>query len=126
MWKYGFLFLMLLSSCTAEEPVPEPTIPEEKMAKILAEIHLAEGGFQNEVNLTKDSLANLYYNFIFTKHGITDKEFFKNHNIYFHSAERLEKLYERVVGEITLSKGGTAGNQIKNVQPPKNRTAPKK
>lgn len=121
MWRYGFFLILLLSSCNMEAPMPEPSIPEEKMAKILAEIHLAEGGFQNEMNLTKDSLANLYYNFIFKKHGVTDTAFFKNHNIYFHSADRLESLYEKVVEEITIKKGGNGGNQIKKATPPKNR-----
>lgn len=51
---------------------PEPVLPiaEEKLVKVLADIHVAEAAMQNLTGDRKDSVAQVYYEQIEKIHGI--------------------------------------------------------
>lgn len=99
MWRYLLFLLILFTSCSSNE-VAEPTIEVDKMAKILADIHIAEGSFQNTLIIQKDSIASDLYHHVFKQYDITENDFYKNHTAYFSSPVRLEEVYEKVLVEI--------------------------
>ena len=61
------LICCFLVSCDEEEVLP---IEEEKMALILADIHIAEAALQNVYASKKDSLSAIYYQQVYDIHEI--------------------------------------------------------
>ncbi len=104
-FSYIFYALLIsLSSCKPEyREVPADIIPMDKMALILADVHLADavaefeaqkGG--NEMNL---SLAN--YDQIFKNNNITRQDYIKSHLFYEENPKLLNKIYDDVVVEMS-------------------------
>lgn len=103
MMRRGFLFsclaLSLLSACRREVPHMSP----EKMAPILADLHIADaysGMLRDSLNRNReknyDSLAR-WTSRIFARHGITMQEFNKSMDWYRDRPLELDSLYASVI-----------------------------
>lgn len=67
----GILLLLLLfagMACTKKQA--GPSMPKEKLVRLLVDMHLAEAALQNVFGATKDSLAEVYYADICTIHKL--------------------------------------------------------
>lgn len=94
------LALLLLLSCNKEEPALP--IPEDELVSVLVDVHLAEAALQDAYGAKKDSLAELYYNQIYRLHDIEEEAFNKAIKQLRNEPERVERLYERVLEELSI------------------------
>ncbi len=63
--------LFVLVSCDEEEVLP---IEEQRMALIIADLHIAEAALQNVYASKKDSLAKIYYQQVYDIHEVDRPE----------------------------------------------------
>ena len=66
----GLVFFLFVA-CDEEEVLP---IEEQKMALIMADLHIAEAALQNVYASKKDSLAKIYYQQVYDIHEINRLE----------------------------------------------------
>ncbi len=92
--KYGFLFFffLLIISCKNQFNAP---ISEEKLIKILVDVHTAEGVTQAENQNIRDSITAIYYMQIFEHHGITRKDFDSTMAIYARNPVQFDSVFAR-------------------------------
>ena len=101
----SFIFCMILLSCGAPKTeIPQDILSENSFISLLKDIHLAEAKF--ELNKTKgmenakNELAHKYIN-IYETHEITVSDFNKTLDYYAQYPEQLEKIYIRVIEQLT-------------------------
>lgn len=105
MRLYKILFfssLFFLWSC--KEKRNEGVISEKEMISLLIDIHLADGHVYNNANTPHDSVTKLAMNMyaaVFRKHQVDSTEFQKSFEFYSREPEKLNKMYDQVVGELT-------------------------
>ncbi len=93
-----FLALFLIISCQKE--VERPTINPDKLVQILTDIHIAEAAMNNLYGAPKDSLAKLYYQQIYTIHGVDSAELTQDLALLKKNPVYMDSLYEKVVDNI--------------------------
>lgn len=96
--------LLLIFSYSCRSDKEKGLIPEKKFAKILYEIHLADGLISNpgirDIYFSRDSVAN--YIDIIESHGFTKEALDKTLIYYFtEKPKRLIRIYDRAIGQLT-------------------------
>lgn len=105
-----FLILPFVYTCKSNKQKiskPENFIQKEKMAEILADIHIAEASLLY-IHKNKDSFAQYtvdYYHYISEIYDIDEKIFLDNMNYYLSNLEELNEIYA-LVNEILSTKQG--------------------
>lgn len=90
-------------ACSDYKPnYAEPTIEEDKMALIMADLHILEAYLQNTDPSKRDSIKSLLYDQLFKIHQLDSTTFYKNHKIYFSNSKTIEPLYEKVLEQIEV------------------------
>lgn len=92
---YLVAMLFLLCGCgdgDTKLPIEEPTLLE-----ILCDVHIVEGAFQNRKKSEKDSIADLYYQQVYTKHDVTEADFIRCLELLEKDPKRLEIIYSQVL-----------------------------
>jgi hypothetical protein len=97
--KFFLLFISLLSflSCNDQAALP---LEEDKVVDVIKDIHIAEAAMQNLLDITKDSMGNIYYQQIFTIHQVNKADFDSSMSILRRDPERLGIIYDRVLDEL--------------------------
>ena len=98
------LLLLLLSLACTSNSTPQGVLEEDLMVSILAEIQLAEGKVSS-LPISYDSsqvLYNLLERDIFSKHGVTDSGFVSSMEYYLEDAEKMDRMYARVVDSLVV------------------------
>jgi hypothetical protein len=91
------IFLSCKERVSTTKRIPSDIISKEKMAMILADIHIAENMFPGSAQ--KDSAQikiRTVYETVYKKYGITKKEFDKSLNYYLKNPDRLAEVYDQV------------------------------
>lgn len=88
--------LLLFGSACGSEP-EGLQIPEEKLVKVLADIHIAEAAAQQLRGQTKDSVLQVYYQQVCEMHGLEKATLEKTMEGLRRQPERLQALYERTM-----------------------------
>ena len=94
----------MFSCSPPNEEIPENILSQNTFESILKEIHLAKATF--ELHKTKgmgkaqNELANSYQN-IYSKYGISAEDFKTTLVYYSVNAEKLEKIYDKVLEDLT-------------------------
>ena len=106
MKKIGIvLMLSLFFGCSKKEvKVPADVIPRDTMIVVLAEIHLAEASIQVLNVEVKDSLKAVsfgLYNYIFSKHKITQELFKKSFDYYRSEPAYFHAMYDEVITHLS-------------------------
>lgn len=70
----------------------QPTLPDAKMARIMADLSIAEAATNGLGGYPKDSLMHLYFTQTFDLHGITQEDYEKNLHLYAQQPERMARL----------------------------------
>lgn len=115
--KYRLLFVLLVffASCSDEKQVsvPRNLIQPDEMVVILVDYHLAEAALTEEKlkNSDMNLFTNHYYNGILRNHGISRKKFALSIKFYAANVSELQKIYERVVNELTTMQVQTISNK---------------
>ncbi|MBK7681287.1 MAG: DUF4296 domain-containing protein [Bacteroidia bacterium] len=106
MKKIGIvLMLSLFFGCSKKQvEVPADVIPRDTMIVVLAEIHLAEASIQVLNVEVKDSLKAVsfgFYNYIFSKHNITQELFKKSFDYYRSEPAYFHAMYDEVITRLS-------------------------
>jgi len=93
---------LLLPGCSTKEvdQKPEKLIPEDKMATILADIHLAEAKVSKIGLNASDSTTLLYRHLekqIYAKHRVDTATYNQSYTYYSSNPDRMVELYKQVV-----------------------------
>lgn len=84
---------ILLLFCLACSPKTEqPSLSDDKMARIMADLYVAEAATNGLGGYPKDSLLRIYYGHVLEMHGITKEEYEKNLRLYVQDLPRMEQL----------------------------------
>lgn len=106
----GVLFI----SCGSNTKTQPPPIPEEQFILILTDLHVIDGTLQS-LEITGDSLqhfARYNYEKVLKKHNLTYKQF--EEALYYFEAEpdKMDKMYEKVVNELSKRQADLGGKPI--------------
>ncbi|MBP7184931.1 MAG: DUF4296 domain-containing protein [Saprospiraceae bacterium] len=89
--------LLCISACKDQKQSTQAQkIDEDKLVKVLLDVHIAEGAMFNARPTEKDSMTHTYLDQIYKIHGI-DSIQFKAYLDYIHSdLTRLKRIYDKV------------------------------
>jgi len=95
------LLLILIFSCISKEPsVPGDIIPVEKMAVILADIHLAQAGVNFPAK--RDTIIRAAnYSMVFHIHSTDTAQVEKSLTFYKQHPVLMNRIYDRVIEELS-------------------------
>lgn len=98
----AFLLLGALAGCS---DAPKPLkVPEERLVGVLADLHIAEAALQALRGDTKDSMAAVYYDQIYTLHAVDSAAVHQSLEQLRKDPQRMKALYDRVMERVeTLS-----------------------
>ncbi|PWJ55274.1 uncharacterized protein DUF4296 [Dyadobacter jejuensis] len=88
-----------LAACTNEDQVPSGTLSKEKMAGILADIHLAEARITKLQLKTVDSSAMVYEKLkldIWKRHQVDTLQYRTSYEFYVTHPKLMKEVYEQV------------------------------
>lgn len=115
MWCFrrhfnALLVTVFFMSCSPreEEPLPSGILGKDKMVAVLVDVHLAEAAADNR-NLSANQINEVMagrYSALYTKHGITTKQFVSSYNFYLEHAALLSSIYAEVVNQLTTRESG--------------------
>lgn len=100
--------IWLVSACTApEDQRPDNLINEDRMANILAEVHIAEARV-SRLNLRSIDSSNIVYKHlesqIFRKFGVDTAAYRKSYIFYWSHPADMEAIYKKVTEKLTIRK----------------------
>ena len=97
----GFaLCLLLFAGCG--KSAEQPSIPDEKMARIMADLCIAEAATTGLTGFPKDSLMQAYFRQTLELHSITLEDYEKNLRLYADDLPRMQRLTQQA--EVLLGK----------------------
>lgn len=92
-WPMAAFFACLLLACqSASAPVPDTTVSDEKMARILADLNIAEAATARLNGYPKDSLKQVYFKQVMDMHSMTVSAYESNLRIISAEPKRMEEL----------------------------------
>ncbi len=92
----------VLESCTEKQAVLP--IEDDKLKKILLDVHIAEAAMQPIVGLKKDSLKELYFAQIFEIHQVHPVDFEATMDILRTDPKRIKKIYKELTEDVKNKK----------------------
>jgi len=98
------LISFCMFSCASDKvEIPDGVLPVEKMVLVMADVQITEAAmmYRNSNGDFTDNKAPAYYQFIFSKHKISEKVFRDSFKFYSDKPELMDKIYEEVIIEIT-------------------------
>lgn len=88
----------VLLAAVACSRVPDGVLPKEKMASLLADIHIGESVVEsNGSKFPDDSLKRAFRQSIFARHGVTSEEVDSSLRWYGYNMEKYVEVYDRVL-----------------------------
>ncbi len=85
----------------------QPTLSDEKIARVMADLYIAEAATTGLAGQTKDSLTQIYYNQVFQIHELTPAEYEKNLQILAQENGHIERVVSRSVELVDKEKKKT-------------------
>ncbi|MEK7254781.1 MAG: DUF4296 domain-containing protein [Bacteroidota bacterium] len=89
---------LLFAACVSEESLP---VKEEKLRKVLIDIHLAESATMHLDQLKKDSLTPIYYRQVLEMHEMDRETFDTCVAILKRNPGLMQEVYEQVQEELS-------------------------
>ncbi len=93
--KLSFIFLLLSFLSCQKKPTDLP-LPEDKLVRVLMDLHLAEGAFHNLSTSSKDTLAFQYYDQVYQMHEVEKAQVDSCIAILNRRPEQYFEIYEKV------------------------------
>ena len=90
----GILVAILLNACRQNKE--QPMLADEKIARIMADLYVAEAATTGLSGYPKDSLTHVYYEQALKMHGITKEQYEKDLRILTRDVPRMEAIMEQV------------------------------
>lgn len=102
------LFFLLTAAfagaCNFQNTTEQPTVSEEKMARILADLAIADAATNGIAGYEKDSLAQVYFKQVLEMHGLTLEQHEKNLRMYANDSGKMKELLNRAGALVDTSK----------------------
>ena len=98
--RLSFYFLSISIGCclwTCKPQNPVPSLPEDKLIRVLTDLHFAEAAMTNIFGGVKDSLARTYYQQIYSIHGIDSIILQEQLTALRKNPEYMNMIYDKVV-----------------------------
>jgi len=98
------LAILIISSCSEKENVPNGIIPPPEMAHIITKIYNAEHKV-GQIRIPQDSSEEVFRHFelmIYEDHSITDSIYKKSFRYYLEHPEMLESIYDIVIDSLSI------------------------
>ncbi|MFT4062271.1 MAG: DUF4296 domain-containing protein [Edaphocola sp.] len=121
--KYPLPILLLLLQCACKQPQETPPIPDATMAKLLADVHLAEIYSQglgkdskNRVEKNRDSLSGFYIS-ILKHYDVSYEDFEDALEWYKERPSEIDSLYGKVITQLAKNK---IAAKVKDKEEPEN------
>lgn len=92
---YGLSILFVFSACWGNKAAA-PTIPEDKMVRIMADLSIAEAATAQMNGYAKDSLTKIFYNQVFEMHQVQPDQYEQNLRLYANDLPTMERIVQRV------------------------------
>lgn len=96
-WFLIFIIICLVACNNSETQQAVPTIEEEKMVQITADLHIIEAHLQNSPAKQRDSIKSVLYYQMYKIHKIDSIELLENQKIYYQQPKKVEAMYGRVL-----------------------------
>jgi hypothetical protein len=114
---FSFLLLSILS-CSHKDNDYKKIIPETEMVSILIDLHLADGIIRSFIVHKKPIyVKDTFYNTIFKKHSVTDRQFEWN-LIHYSEEKKISLFYEKAISELTTKKATFEQKMLKENKRP--------
>jgi len=81
---------LLVAGCAPK--IKQPSIPDEKMARIMADLAIAEAATSGLTGYPKDSLMQFYFRQTLDLHRVTRDSYEKNLRLYADDLPRMQQL----------------------------------
>ena len=94
----AFISTSIIFGCQKEDAKLQ--IEEEKLIKILTDLHISEAAILSLNQKVKDSMSTVYHKQIFEIHGIEDSIFYKDLEVLRTNSEELKLIYQKVLTEV--------------------------
>ncbi|MEQ8908344.1 MAG: DUF4296 domain-containing protein [Vicingaceae bacterium] len=108
MRQQAYLSLLIIVSvflyaCQEEEKKPDYLLEEDRFVEVLTEFQLAEAVVRLGYHRTKDSMYynDSIYQAVFQKVNLSEAEFDSNYHYYLERPKELEKIYEKVITNLS-------------------------
>ena len=85
---FTLILLTLVVACGKK--TPEPSLPDEKISRIMADLYLADAATTGLAGYSKDSLMHVYFDQVLAIHGVTKQEYEENLRILAQDLPRME------------------------------------
>lgn len=86
---------LLLPACGPKSA--QPTVPAEKLARVMADLYIAEAATQGLAGYQKDSLLRFYNRQVFEIHGLTPAEYQENLRLFSQNESDIDAIVKRSV-----------------------------
>ncbi|RNI25003.1 DUF4296 domain-containing protein [Rufibacter latericius] len=98
------LLPLVLLACTPEQEKPADLITEEKMARIMIDVHLTEAAIARTIHHFDSSRAayRAAHKQILKRQGVSDSAFKHSYDFYLSNPATLDKIYEIVLDSLSL------------------------
>lgn len=105
-----FICLGCLIACQSNQ-MEQTSVPDEKIAQIMADLSVADAATNGLAGFPKDSLMHVYINQVFEMHGITLETYEKDLRILAKDLPRMERVVKQADEYLTEknAKGGAVG-----------------
>lgn len=107
MTRFFFSVLLLgslFTACNYQPSVEQASVPGEKMARIMADLSIADAATNGITGYDRDSLMQVYFKQVLELHGLTLEQHEKNLRIYANDSDRMRKLLEQAEVLLDTSK----------------------
>lgn len=103
-WIYIFSLILVISSCSSEQVVPDGIIPDSSMTQLIVEFTLIDASYNTSLTdpATVKFRPELFYENALKQKGYTREEFNRSVKWYTSNTKRLLKIYDEAL--IILSK----------------------
>jgi hypothetical protein len=103
MNKICLIFLSLLCGCQWGSP-EQPSIPEEKMVQVMADLATAEAAVNHLSGPLKDSLQKVYTAQVLEMHHLSLENYEKNLQLYARDIPTLERIVKEAESSFDMDK----------------------
>jgi Domain of unknown function (DUF4296) len=104
MVRLLFLFLLLSSSCHFQQTGARPSVSDEKMARVMADLCIADAATNGIIGYERDSLMQAYFQQVLQLHGLTQEQHENNLRIYANDMAKMKELLEQAEMLLDTSK----------------------
>lgn len=99
-----FILITFFSACQSN--TEQPSASDEKIARIMADLYVAEAATNGLIGYPKDSLKHVYYDQALKMHGITKEQYEKDLRILARDVPRMEEIMEQAQALLEPEKKG--------------------